>query len=115
MNCNSYSTGVPVSEVICSISQHECNANWMLPSGSDTGVISLSVFGTEGNRYSILVIEKEHLRSDYAGRDGKWFLSESNEGEGHIRFNLEWAAPAAGSGCLVLCGRETQLTFDSSA
>ena len=102
MNYISDSFGVPVSD-------------WTLASGSDTGVLSLSVFGSEGNRYSILVIEKEHLSSDYAGRGGKWLLSETNDSEGPVRFDLEWAAPAAGSGCLVLCGRETPLAFNSSA
>ncbi len=113
MNYISDSFGVPVSKYLYSINQ--CDQSWSLASGSDTGVLSLSVFGSEGNRYSILVIEKEHLRSDYAGRGGKWLLSETNDAEGTVRFDLEWAAPAAGSGCLVLCGRETNTPFNSSA
>ncbi len=113
MHFCSDSFGAPVSEIFHSI--HQCDRNWTLVSGSHNGVLSLSVFGTEGNRYSILVIEKEQLRSDYAGRNGKWLLSDTNDVEDHIRFDLEWAAPAAGSGCVVLCGRETPLPFHSSA
>ena len=113
MDYISDSFGAPVSEIFHSI--HQCDRNWTLISGSQNGVLSFSVFGTEGNRYSILVIEKEHLRSEYAGRDGNWLLSETHDGEDHIRFDLEWAVEAAGSGCLVLCGRETPLRFNSPA
>ena len=113
MYCISDSFGASVPEIIHSI--HQCSGNWTLASGSQTGVISLNVFGTEGNRYSILVIEKENLRSDYAGKGGKWVLSETKDEKDAVRFDLEWAAPAAGSGCVVLCGRETPLPFHSSA
>ncbi|MCK5117182.1 MAG: hypothetical protein KAR44_11320 [Candidatus Aegiribacteria sp.] len=113
MDYISDSFGEPFSGILSSF--HQCVNDWTLVSGSQNGVLSLSVFGTEGNRYSILVIEKENLRSDYTGRDGKWLLSETHDGEGHIRFDLEWAAEAAGSGCLVLCGRETPLRFSSPA
>lgn len=113
MNFISDSFGNPFSKVIHSIQQ--CSGDWMLASGSETGVISLSVFGTAGNRYSILVIDKEHLSSDYACRDGKWFLIDKKEGKTQLRFDLEWAAPASGSGCLVLCGKETPVPFSSSA
>lgn len=113
MNYISDSFGVQVPEIFHSIGQ--CAVDWTLASGSQNGVLSLSVFGTEGNRYSILVIEKEHLNSDYAGRDGKWLLTENKERKHQISFNLEWAVEAPGSGCLVLCGRETHLPFNSSA
>ena len=113
MDYISDSFGAPYSGLLSSF--HHCVNDWTLASDSQAGVLSLSVFGTEGNRYSILVIEKEHLRSDYAGRDGNWLLSETHDGEDHIRFDLEWAVEAAGSGCLVLCGRETPLRFNSPA
>ncbi|MEN8209189.1 MAG: hypothetical protein ABFR50_08055 [Candidatus Fermentibacteria bacterium] len=113
MNCvqDSFRFGVP--EIIYSIQEN--GRNWKLTSDSQKGILSLSVFGSEGNRYSILVMEKEHLKSDYAGKDGNWLLSESINRECNIRFNLEWAVEAEGSGCLVLCGRETPLPFNTSA
>lgn len=115
MNIHQISSGDFISEVMCTVNQYKSDAGWILASGSDTGILSHSVFGTKGNRYSILVIEKEHLRTDYAGREGKWFLSETHTGKGNVRFDLEWAVEAAGSGCLVLCGKETPLRFNNPA
>lgn len=113
MNDNSNYFTIPVSEVKRSI--HRCSEDWKLSSGSETGILSLSVFGTAGNRYSILVIEKEHLSSDYAGKEGRWVLIASKEDKNRLMFDLEWAVEAAGSGCLVLCGREIQSPFSNPA
>ncbi len=107
------SFGGSVSDVMHSI--HQCSRDWKLAAGSETGILSLSVFGTAGNRYSILVIEKEHLSTDHAGQDGKWLLIEKKEDANLLNFDLEWAVEATGSGCLVLCGRETPAPFSSSA
>lgn len=102
-----------VPEVLYSIKQS--GGSWKPVSGTGTGILSISVFGAEGSRYSILVMEKEHLRSDYAGKDGNWLLSGNEDAGSHVKFVLEWAVEAAGSGCLVLCGKETPIPFNSSA
>lgn len=115
MNYNSNLHEFPFSEINYSIHQSECKACWILPDSENTGIVSLSVFGTIGSRYSILVIEKEHLRSDYTGRNGRWFLTEKENRSVHIWFSLEWVVEAKGTGCLVLCGKETQAPFSSSA
>jgi len=96
-----------------SIGQQECKSGWT--ADSVTGVKSLSVFGTAGNRYSLLIIEKEHLNTDYAGKNGEWYLKETKGNPGLVRFELQWAVEAPGSGCIVLCGREGHAPFCSSA
>lgn len=113
MNDNSHYFTDPVSEAIRSI--HQCSCDWKLACGSEAGVLSLSVFGTAGNRYSIIVIEKEHLSSAYAGREGRWLLIERKEDTLSLMFDLEWVVEAPGSGCLVLCGREIQAPFSNPA
>lgn len=115
MNIISDSYSDLFSEGSFSINQEEYSGGWEITSDSKTAVLSLSVFGTAGNRYSVMVIEKDKLSSDYAGRNGKWFLKERNDAAGQIRFDLQWAVEAAGSGCLVLCGRETTARFITSA
>lgn len=115
MNIISDSCSGNISEGSFSINQEDRSGGWEITSGSKTAVLSLNVFGTVGNRYSVMVIEKEQLSGDYTGRNGKWFLKEINDEEGQIRFDLQWAVDAAGSGCLVLCGKETPARFVTSA
>lgn len=67
---------------------------------------SMSVFGTRGIRYSILVMEKGTLTEKLAGPDGCWALLDSGRDGSPVRFDLQWAIDAGGSGCVVLCGRE---------
>ena len=115
MNIVSNSSGNLLPEGIFAIHQAEQDGSWKIASGSETGVLSLSVFGTARNRYSVMIIEKEYLSSDYAGKDGKWYLSERNGSNEKIRFDLQWSVEAAGSGCFVLCGHEVTAPFSNSA
>lgn len=115
MNIVSNSTAHLLPGGTFSIHETEQDGSWKIASGSETGVLSLSVFGTARNRYSVMIIEKEYLSSDYAGKDGKWYLSERTGSNERIRFDLQWAVEAAGSGCLVLCGHEVTAPFSSSA
>ncbi len=115
MNSISTRSEKSFQEAVNSIRQYESSQNWKMAEGPDKGVISLNVFGTAGNRHSILIIEKDNLITEYAGRDGNWLLSQKDNGKLFARFNLEWAVEAAGSGCLVLCGREVPVPFISSA
>jgi len=113
MNYVADSYRLPVRELLYSINQN--TESWKPVSGTQAGILSISVFGAEGSRYSILVMEKDHLRSDYAGKDGNWLLSGNEDAGSTVKFVLEWAVEAAGSGCLVLCGKETPIPFNNSA
>ena len=115
MNYSSNRHEFPFSENNRTIHRSECKTCWILPDSENTGLVSISVFGTLGSRYSILVIEKEHLRSDFAGRDGRWFLTKQESGAVNVLFRLEWVLEAEGTGCFVLCGKEAQNSFCSSA
>ena len=91
------------------------NGIWELSSDSSKDVNAVSVFGTKGNRFSILVFPKDTVPVDYAGKDGNWVINHSNDESSTIRFTLQWVADANGSGCVILCGREAQQQFSSTA
>jgi hypothetical protein len=112
VNFGSDSYGSSFPGLLFSINEEYRDIDFKIASGSDSGVISTSVFGTAGNRYSILVIEKEYLTRDYAGRNGKWSLTA--ERKTTVEFELLWAVEASGSGCLVLCGKEVPSRFTAS-
>lgn len=88
---------------------------WELSSDNSNDAHAVSVFGTKGNRFSILVFPKDTVPVDYAGKDGNWVITDSNDQSSSIRFALQWVADAGGSGCVILCGREAQLQFSSIA
>ena len=100
-------------ELLFSKNEINHNVECKIASGSASGIISTSVFGAAGNRYSILVVEKELLGSDYAGSDGKWSLLL--EKKVTVEFEHMWAVEARGSGCIVLCGREVPQRFTAPA
>jgi len=91
------------------------NGTWELSSDNSKDINALSVFGTKGNRFSILVFPRESVPVDYAEKNGTWVLNHSNDDMSAIRFTLQWAADAGGSGCVILCGREAQQQFISTA
>lgn len=88
---------------------------WELSSDNSKNAHAVSVFGTKGNRFSILVFPKDTVPVDYAGKDGNWVINHSNDENSAIRFTLQWVADAGGSGCVILCGREAQQQFSSTA
>ncbi|MCK5065385.1 MAG: hypothetical protein KAQ97_08885 [Candidatus Fermentibacteraceae bacterium] len=91
------------------------NGIWELLSDNSKDVNALSVFGTKGNRFSILVFPRESVPIDFAGKNGAWIINNSSNETSGIRFTLQWAADAGGSGCVILCGREAQQQFISTA
>lgn len=91
------------------------NEIWELSPDNSKDVNAVSVFGTKGNRFSILVFPRESVPADYAGKNGKWNLTHSNGGSSTIWFELLWAVDASGSGCVVLCGKEALSYYSSSA
>ena len=91
------------------------NGIWELSSENSANARAVSVFGTKGNRFSILVFPKDSVPVDYAGKDGNWVIIHSNGESSAIRFTLQWVADAGGSGCVILCGREAQQQFSSIA
>lgn len=91
------------------------NEIWELSSDKSADARAVSVFGTKGNRFSILVFPRESVPVDYAGKDGNWIINHYNSKNSEIRFTLEWVADATGSGCVILCGREAQQQFSSTA
>lgn len=91
------------------------NGIWELSSDNSKDAHSVSVFGTKGNRFSILVFPKDTVPVDYAGKDGNWVINHSNSETSAVRFTLQWVADAGGSGCVILCGREAQQQFSSTA
>ena len=91
------------------------NEIWELSSDNSKDARAVNVFGTKGNRFSILVFPKDTVPVDYAGKDGNWIINHSNTKKSAIRFTLEWVADATGSGCVILCGREAQQKFSSTA
>ncbi|MCK4505125.1 MAG: hypothetical protein KAW14_05875 [Candidatus Aegiribacteria sp.] len=91
------------------------NGIWELSSDNSADVNAVSVFGTKGNRFSILVFPRESVPVDYAGKDGNWIINHCNDITSAIRFTLQWVVDASGSGCVILCGREAQQQFSSTA
>ena len=91
------------------------NGTWELSSNNYADANAISVFGTKGNRFSILVFPRESVPVDYAGKNGSWVINHSSIETSGIRFTLQWAADAGGSGCVILCGREAQQQFISTA
>ncbi len=89
------------------------NETWELSSNNSADVNAISVFGTKGNRFSILVFPKESVPADYAGKNGNWVINQSNSETSGIRFTLQWVVDAGG--CVILCGREAQQQFSSIA
>ncbi|MBN2587396.1 MAG: hypothetical protein JXA64_00795 [Candidatus Fermentibacteraceae bacterium] len=76
---------------------------------------SMSVFGTLGSRYSVLVLERDRVDPRLAGADGGWILADGWRGGERVRFDLQWAADAGENGCIALCGREASGPFCTSA
>jgi len=96
------------------IIQQPCDSDiWSLANKRDSieTVVSLNVFGTTGNRHSLLVVEKNSLSTDFAGKNGRWMLTRKCGSECHIEFLLEWAIEICSSSYIVLCGRETPAPF----
>ena len=89
------------------------NPEWVLGTGEEIseGAVSINVFGTAGNRHSILVIEKDHAKAAFTGRNGRWTLIAEAEVGTCVEFTLEWAIEVKPGGYLVLCGRESAAPF----
>jgi hypothetical protein len=95
------------------IQKPDKHGSWALRSDRNSieTVVSINVFGTTGNRHSLLVLEKNALSSDFAGKNGRWMLSSKLDNEYCLEFLLEWAVEIKSSGYIVLCGRETPAPF----
>lgn len=104
-----------MGKILAIHSQAEDEGRWEPCPENPLQARSMSVFGTLGSRYSVLVMEKGTLTEELAGPDGCWSLTDRWSGGGPVRFDLQWAVDAGGSGCVVLCGRENPAVFHSSA
>jgi len=90
----------------------DSDTRWQLPK-SYSSVGSVTVFGTPGTRYSVIVISRLSESLEILCRDEGWYLTGS-EGAA-VSFRMEWALDAGSSGSVVLCGRETPGAFVTPA
>jgi len=80
-------------------------------------VLSISVFGARGDRYSIVVIPQESIPDERGDRGVEWNLMR-NRDDGTVErvlFVLQWTVNMAGSGCVAMCGREMPVFPAASA
>lgn len=104
-----------MGEILFIHSRPEDGVRWEPSPEGNLKARALTVFGTPGNRYSILVMEKKILTEKLAGPEGCWLLCDRWMDGTPVRFDLQWAVDAGGSGCVVLCGRENPCAVDNSA
>ncbi|MFO8183569.1 MAG: hypothetical protein R6U39_05290 [Candidatus Aegiribacteria sp.] len=104
-----------MDEILFINSRPEDSGRWEPSPESPLQARSMSVFGTLGSRYSLLVMEKGMLTGKLAGPEGCWYLADSWRDGTPVRFDLQWVVDAGGSGCVVLCGRENPSVFHTSA
>jgi len=103
------------AEILFIHSQVSGSGRWKTAPECPLAPGAMSVFGTLGSRYSVLVVEKERVNQLLAGDKGCWILADGwREGE-RVRFDLQWAVDAEESGYIMLCGREASEPFSTSA
>jgi hypothetical protein len=103
------------SEILTMHRQAENSGRWSLALCEGYPESSLSVFGTNGSRFSVLVMRKDILPREYTGERGGWTLSDGWHAGRTVRFSLRWAVDSERSGFVILCGRETAIPFTAPA